>query len=614
MKRFINIFAFTLLIFILMLTFMSCNSTGESDNSTSDGTSVTETKEALQKFIMTKENASSFTIIRPEKCGTNTINAASTLFQKLNRLGFSISIKDDWVRNEADIPKDSLEILIGATNRAESREIYSGLKIDDYMITANGNRLVIIGGSDAATQKAVEYFIKTYLTKESDSLSFDAGSIASYVGEYVLSDVILCENSISKYDIVIPKEADHITKHAANLISQKISETCGYRLEVCEEGKSVKGAHITLSYSADGMPEDEYAFQKDNDGISIKAGKRTLLYSVREFISSLSRSSGNTADITPSFEQKKMVLSAPPLPSSLVGKAPVALCDQKNAQAVVIDLAASDPTSKEAILWEWKPNTQNGFSGTGFGNRIDEIKLRYSEVLDKYIICSMSSSGFIGIAEYPSGQKIWEVYAKGQNPHSIDYLPNGLVACALSTGGDAVRIYACDSDGKILSKSVSDAFEGAHAVHWDNEFGILWAMGTREIIAYEISGTPQEPVMTRIEGFGINIGSGGHDFSVDPNDCGLFWYSTTSVNVFDKYTNSTVKNYAGRNVINSNAVKCICEFPDGRVLRTVATNVYASHDTDTLAVFTPNASGSYDKTQYVFDGRAFYKARVFLLH
>jgi hypothetical protein len=375
-------------------------------------------------------------------------------------------------------------------------------------------------------------------------------------------------------------------------------------------------AELRLTYD-NGIAEDQYSFAKTEKGFELRATKRTMLYAVRELTDMLTTAEHSAKpDMTPTAlsEMKTMSVTAHSLPDSLIGKAPIALCDQLNKKVAVIDLNAADPTSDSAILWEWKPSSSNGFSGAGFSYGIDDVKLRYSPVLKKYVVCITSSSGFMGVAEYPSGKKLWETNAKGGNPHSIDYLPNGLVACALSTGGDAVRIYACDPNGNILSKSISNELTGAHAVHWDNEFGVLWAMGTREIIAYEISGTPESPKMVRIEGLGCNIGSGGHDFSAIPNENGLYWFSTSSVRIFNKYENKLISDYTGNGNISVKSVKSICELPDGRIIRAVATNVYKSHDTDTLTVFTPNESGSYTKTEYVFGDRAFYKARPFMLH
>ena len=62
--------------------------------------------------------------------------------------------------------------------------------------------------------------------------------------------------------------------------------------------------------------------------------------------------------------------------------------------------------------------------------------------------------------------------------------------------------------------------------------------------------------------------------------------------------------------INSGSVKCICSFPDGSAARTVATDVYASHDTDRFKLFEISGTTATSK-DFVFDGRAFYKARSF---
>ena len=304
------------------------------------------------------------------------------------------------------------------------------------------------------------------------------------------------------------------------------------------------------------------------------------------------------------------------MPDSLEGTMPIGLCDQKNNKAVVIDLLSEDPTSESAVLWEWTPSEDNGFTGAGLKNRIDELKLTYSPVLEKYIVLSTASSGFMGIAEYPSGDKIWEAYANGYGPHSIAYLPNGLVAVALSGNGNKskneIRIYAVDESGYSTAEYIKDSFESAHSVLWDNEFGVLWALGDSELIAYEISGTPQSPIMTRINGFGVSIGSGGHDLSQSLNEDGVFWFSTSAVKKFNKYSNTVINTYKGRFTITASSVKSIGVLPDGRIIRVSATDVYASHDTDTLSVFTPQEDGSYENTDYVFDGRAFYKARLFL--
>jgi len=620
MKRFYVIF-FVILFVVPSFMLVSCKKGDEKvvDPSPNKETSSDITTESSFQIQITKDNAADFSIVFPATCTACLSNAADELRSAFVGCGLKLTSKDDCTENGEDVPAGTSEILIGVTNRAESQKYCQRLKANDYVIATEGSRIVIVGGSEEATAAAVDKFKGIYLDQCSGVLLLQEGILNSHTGTYTLSDIVLCGKSISQYDIVLPNDATAIERYAAKLIADNILETSGYTLSVITEDESSDNARIKLLRNAGSSSETEYSFSNNGNDFHISGSERTLLYAVREFLSSLFGKSGVSADITPELKKNNMTLAAPLLPASLVGKTPVGLCDQLNNKAVVIDLGAVDPTSNEAIIWEWTPDPNvNGFTGVSFNQQIDELKLRYSDALDKHVICVTSSSGFMGIAEYPSGQRIWEELAAGYGPHSIDYLPNGIVACALSGNGNddksEVRIYAASKDGSPSYKYISDALIGAHAVHWDGEFGVLWAMGSHEIIAYEISGTPENPIVARIEGFGAKIGSGGHDFSADPNEPGMFWFSTSSVNIFNKYENKVITNYTGKDIIATNSVKCICELPDGRILRTAATKVFKSHNTDTLAVFKKNDSGGYDQTEYVFKDRAFYKARVFLLH
>ena len=79
----------------------------------------------------------------------------------------------------------------------------------------------------------------------------------------------------------------------------------------------------------------------------------------------------------------------------------------------------------------------------------------------------------------------------------------------------------------------------------------------------------------------------------------------------DKTTGKIDKSFAGSAQISTTSVKCICSFPDGTSALTVATKVYADHDTDRFKLFTVSGDKATAVT-YTFDGRAFYKARAFI--
>jgi hypothetical protein len=126
-------------------------------------------------------------------------------------------------------------------------------------------------------------------------------------------------------------------------------------------------------------------------------------------------------------------------------------------------------------------------------------------------------------------------------------------------------------------------------------------------VAYEIG---DDLTMTKTAAYGCNDMKGGHDLSAICGNDDQVWVGGSFVGVFDKTTGKIDKNFAGASTVNASGVKCICSFPDGDAALTVATNVYASHDTDRFKLFTFDGNNATAKT-YTFDGRAFYKARAF---
>ena len=214
------------------------------------------------------------------------------------------------------------------------------------------------------------------------------------------------------------------------------------------------------------------------------------------------------------------------------GTKPIALADQLNASIAVYDLASGDP----ALKYEFKPQTAKGFSLKGYGNRVDEARLRYSEKWGTYIILFTSSSGYVGVASYPAEECLWEAELGGTSPHSIEYLPNGMIAVASSGGSKTengfIRLYSAENkkDAKYAEKQLTSA----HAVLWDETREILWAMGSSLIVAYEIGDDPSAPSMTKIASYGCNDMKGGHDFSAICGDDDRVWVGGSFVGILPR--------------------------------------------------------------------------------
>ena len=136
-------------------------------------------------------------------------------------------------------------------------------------------------------------------------------------------------------------------------------------------------------------------------------------------------------------------------------------------------------------------------------------------------------------------------------------------------------------------------------------------MGYTNIVAYEIGNDSSVPSMTKIASYGCSDMKGGHDFSAICGDDDRVWVGGSFVGIFDKSTGKIDKNFTGASQISTSSVKCICSFPDGSSALTVATKVYADHDTDRFKLFTADGD-KVTVTTFTFSGRAFYKARAFI--
>ena len=556
-----------------------------------------------------------YKIIRPSKSSDSLVASAVNLRRTLDEVAEGISISDDWVKSADQIPTEALEILIGETNRPESADVLAELLVDDYAIKyfPESGRIVICGGSDAATLKAIDHFVEFCLNggEIESTLSFFSA------GQYAVTECLLCGEAIENYTLVIPNNADADERYAAELITNQIREKTGKGLVTVKESDAPAGKQILIGntsktpaeFTSLKGSEAGYVIGTSGDNVVLCGNGGLVVKAARTLVDDLFPKGEDKVSL--SLDAAKILpfekASYPEIND--FGTKPIALADQKNASIAVYDLASGEPVFK----YEFKPTKNNGFSLNGYGNRVDEARLRYSEKWGTYIILFTSSSGYVGVAGYPSGDCLWQVELKGTSPHSIEYLPNGMIAVASSGGSDTskgfIRLYATEN-GKNDDRHAEAQLTSAHAVLWDETREILWAMGSTDIVAYEVGGDSNQPTLTKIASYGCTNMKGGHDLSAIMGNDDQVWVGGSIIRIFDKTTGKLIDNYAGVSQINAGSVKCICSFSDGDAARTVATGVYASHNTDRFKLYSFGETVATAK-DYIFDGRAFYKARSF---
>lgn len=144
---------FTLTALVSTLALSSCNRKSGDDTETSPSSELTD-----------------FVVVRGDSANQSETDAAIRLRRAINdTLGASVSITTDWDGDDDNSARK--EILVGKTNRPQSRSALDGLDQNSFAITYDGTKLVVAAGSDYALDCAVDYLIKNYIGGAGTSLA-----------------------------------------------------------------------------------------------------------------------------------------------------------------------------------------------------------------------------------------------------------------------------------------------------------------------------------------------------------------------------------------------------------------------------------------------------------
>ena len=136
---------------------------------------------------------------------------------------------------------------------------------DDFIIKVSGTRVAIVGGNDAKTIEAVNYFIENYL--KGDKLELAADHEFVLRGEYVKDNISLLGSNISEFVLVCPNSY----KEYANIISQEIGALCGNVLKVHNEYDDAVEKEIIIASTKRGISVAEYGY--DDYSIRVEGNK-----------------------------------------------------------------------------------------------------------------------------------------------------------------------------------------------------------------------------------------------------------------------------------------------------------------------------------------------------
>lgn len=256
-----------------------------------------------------------YSIVRPESCSDTVKNVALQLRDALQAVSSNtVTIREDFVY--AGNEPQEYEILVGQTNRTESISALNSIKYNDYIISIEGNKLVINAYTDEKLTEAVNYVIGLV---SGDTLTIEHDDQKTFNATYSRNSVSLAGVSVEGYTIIVPNKMNNsVLKSSASELQKSISEICGIYLPIKLDSETETEKEILIgdtnrvaSSSVDAATLGEYGYSITKNGSKIVIKTNDTGFTALKLASTLAdilSSSGNVNEGT-----GKVEISATPL-------------------------------------------------------------------------------------------------------------------------------------------------------------------------------------------------------------------------------------------------------------------------------------------------------------
>lgn len=192
-----------------------------------------------------KDGESDYMIVYSEESTATQEKAAATKLRNAIReaTGVKLELETDWS------PDTATQILVGTTKREATKNALTLIRQKDFIITYDEGRVIITGGTSAATVRAVDYFIANYINAEKGTVTVYQGK--DYIGhfDYMLGDLSVSGTALSSYTIVYPAGADKndkITYYVALNLYDYILNNAGIALNVVSDSTAPTANEILI--------------------------------------------------------------------------------------------------------------------------------------------------------------------------------------------------------------------------------------------------------------------------------------------------------------------------------------------------------------------------------
>ena len=233
-----KILALTLCLLFAVTLFAGCGGDdGSGDTASSSGNIISKAD-----VVYVQNGESVYTIIRPEEdTELEEMVSASYLFKQMKG-ALGVNIKNTADNTDGN---DKYEILLGATNRPESKQALDyllsqdGGRYNDWIICTIGKKIVINAYSPEGLKAATEHFVKNFVKAEGVKGGIEY--VNKVKGDFV--DIMVNNINLNKFSIVRPYfnfsylaqvEVDKIVETVLNKTGFKPSVVFDQKAEVAE--------------------------------------------------------------------------------------------------------------------------------------------------------------------------------------------------------------------------------------------------------------------------------------------------------------------------------------------------------------------------------------------
>jgi hypothetical protein len=227
------------------------------------------------------------------------------------------------------------------------------------------------------------------------------------------------------------------------------------------------------------------------------------------------------------------------------------LIPERRAKKLVIykggtDAVSMDWTKLENILWSMNLHNADGVAAedmTEYNNHwrgrtsINEAKRVIHNGKNHLIVVGNGGDG-IAMYEFDTKKCVYWGEAKG-GPHSVEYLPGGILALANpASAGAVLELYKTSENNKGPVTGSQISFDGIHGVVWSDKQQVLWVWGGSKLRSYSYNNDLENPKLTEVNRYEIPSGweGAGHDASPMSGTSKLLLACNQGIITFDTNT------------------------------------------------------------------------------